>query len=237
MITVDFKTIKLPEASIILDIGCGSGRHTAAACNFNEVTVIGADSNQKDLEQARQRLRFHDRIGAHGNNSKWALNTADITALPFRDHSFDLVVCSEVLEHIPRHRKALEESTRVLKPGACLVVSVPRRWPETLCWAFSRQYRNTPGGHIRIYKAAQLKKRIQAMGFSHLRTHWAHSLHTPYWWLKCLLGVNRDQCYPVKQYQRFLTWDIMKKPPSVRMFERLLNPMMGKSVVFYFFKA
>jgi hypothetical protein len=74
------------------------------------------------------------------------------------------------------------------------------------------------------------------MGFKHRHTHHAHSLHVPYWWLKCLLGVERDMVWPVRLYHRFLTWDMMQKPKMTRSLERLLDPVMGKSVVLYFRK-
>jgi SAM-dependent methyltransferase len=234
MITVDFQCLDLDPGSRILDIGCGSGRHLAAAYALEKTAVIGADPDVRDLAQARSRMQYHDRLGAHGNG-RWHLTAADITALPFADDQFDLVVCSEVLEHIADHDRAISEIVRVLKPDRHLVVSVPRRWPETLCW-LSSSYCSMPGGHIRIYKAGELVQRIQSRGVRHWRTHFAHGLHTPYWWLKCLLGLHRDYLWPVRQYQRFLTWDIMQRPRLTQILDRCLNPLIGKSVVVYFYK-
>jgi hypothetical protein len=77
---------------------------------------------------------------------------------------------------------------------------------------------------------------IQNAGLVHRRTHHAHGLHSPYWWLKCMLGVDRNNLYPVRQYHRFLTWDMMAKPPLTRILDRWLNPVCGKSVVMYFRK-
>ncbi len=236
MISVDFACLDLAPNSRILDIGCGSGRHTAAAYAMADVAVVGADADYSDLQQAKSRLNFHDRVGAHANGC-WALAAADITHLPFDDQSFDLVICAEVLEHIPDHIAAVRESSRVLKPGCHLVVSVPRRWPETLCWALSRQYRNTQGGHLRIYATQGLITLIRAHGLIHWRTHYAHSLHTPYWWLKCLVGPDRNRLWPVERFHQFLTWDMMQKPRLTRCLDRWLNPLMGKSVVLYFRKS
>lgn len=235
MITVDFNKLNISAHSRVLDIGCGSGRHLAAAYALEKTTIVGADANFNDLKKARDRLNFHDMVGAHGGG-RWGLNAADITQLPFADATFDLVICSEVLEHIPNHRKAMIEIVRVLKPGCPLVVSVPRRWPETICWHLSWEYRNDPGGHVRIYDARQLIRRIEALGVKHRRTHWAHGLHSPYWWLKCYAGYKKDSSWPVQLYHRFLVWDLMKKPLFTKLLEKLLNPVLGKSVVLYFSK-
>lgn len=234
MITVDFDCLPLTTGSRILDIGCGSGRHTAAAFDLQKGWVVGADPDFDDLEQARKRLCFHASL-SNRPRTGWTLAGADITHLPFGDASFDLVICSEVLEHVADHTKALQESIRVLKPDGHLVVSVPRRWPETVCWALSAQYRRTRGGHLRIYDQKRLTRKIRRItGLALWNIHYAHSLHTPYWWLKCLLGPERDQIWPVRQYHRLLTWDMMDQPSLTRRLDRWLNPIMGKSVVLYF---
>jgi SAM-dependent methyltransferase len=235
MITVNFQMLALDSGDTVLDIGCGSGRHTAAAYDRSTGLVVGADTNLDDLKQAEARLGWHENLGAHGK-TRWALTGADITALPFKDQSIDLVICSEVLEHIPAPHHAIGECIRVLRPGRDMVVSVPRRWPETICWALSREYRTTPGGHIRIYRSKDLIGDLQSCGMTHWGTHYAHSLHAPFWWLKCLLGPNRDKLWPVALYHRFLTWDLMANPRVTRLLETLLDPIMGKSVVLYFRK-
>ena len=63
--------------------------------------------------------------------------------------------------------------------------------------------------------------------------HHAHSLHTPYWWLKCAVGVGRDDHRLVQAYHRLLVWDIAKGPKVTRWTEKALNPVLGKSLVVY----
>lgn len=55
---------------------------------------------------------------------------ADAAALPFRENSFDVIVCSEVLEHVYDYRSLLEESLRVLKPQGLLLATVPFMYPQ-----------------------------------------------------------------------------------------------------------
>jgi SAM-dependent methyltransferase len=235
MVTVDFNRLTVTPGFKILDVGCGSGRHTGAAYQFREVTAVGADLDFDHLTEAKNRLRLHDQIGAHGGG-RWALAAADILQLPFQDNCFDLVVCSEVLEHIAAHQTAIREIIRVLKPGRNLVVSVPRYWPERICWALSADYRTSEGGHTRIFRRTQLVNDLETAGMKKWAVHFAHSLHTPFWWLKCLVGPDRKDSRAVNLYHRFLTWDIMRQPCAARFLERLLNPLLGKSVVVYLSK-
>jgi SAM-dependent methyltransferase len=218
----------------VLDVGCGSGRHMGGACQRRRTVVIGTDLNRNDLVSARQRLDELDQLGF--NQGVWALSAADIIRLPFDDNTFDLVICSEVLEHIAFHKQAVAEIIRVLRPDRHLIVSVPRYYPERICWALSHTYRSSSGGHVRIYRKNDLISAIENGGANFYYLHYAHGLHTPYWWLKCLLGPAREHLAIIKAYHRLLTWDLMKKPKLIRLFEHLLNPLMGKSLVLYFRK-
>ena len=232
MVTVEFERLAVKPGFKILDIGCGSGRHICAAYQFPGVTVMGVDLNFNDLDEAKGRLNLHDRLGQHGGGT-WALSAADVIQLPFKDDYFDLVICSEVLEHISPHRKAIREILRVLQPGSNLVVSVPRYWPERICWFLSPAYANSNGGHVRIFKKSQLISDLASAGAGVWAMHFAHSLHTPFWWLKCLVGPDSKDSLTVNLYHRFLIWDIMKKPRVTGLLDKLLNPLMGKSVVVY----
>jgi ubiquinone/menaquinone biosynthesis C-methylase UbiE len=232
MLTVDFDRLD-PEAGCrVLDVGCGSGRHTAAAYRLPGAVVVGVDAAECELAAARKRLSLHQCLGEHGGG-RWALCAADGLHLPFADGRFDLVICSEVLEHVPHHGRTVAEISRVLRPGGDLVVSVPRRGPELLCWALSDQYATAEGGHIRIYRKAALIGLLEQVGLRIRSVHHAHSLHTPYWWLKCLVGVTRENSPLVRLYHRFLTWDMMAKPRLTQFLEQLLNPILGKSLVVY----
>ncbi|OQX61877.1 MAG: SAM-dependent methyltransferase [Desulfococcus sp. 4484_241] len=232
MVTADFSRLDIRPGYRILDIGCGEGRHLCAAYRLKGVTVFGADLNFDSLVSAREKLCFHDKLGEHGGGT-WCLSATDITRLPFKDGYFDVVICSEVLEHIPNDIDAMREIIRVLKPAGDLVVSVPRYLPERICWALSDEYFNVNQGHVRIYREKELVERLEGLGVRRYARHFAHSLHSPYWWLKCLVGPKREDSRLVNLYHRFLTWDIMKKPRITRVSGRLLDPVMGKSLVLY----
>jgi len=138
-----------------------------------------------------------------------------------------------VLEHIPGDQQAMNEIARVLAPGGIAAVTVPSWLPERICWALSDDYHNVPGGHVRIYTRAELEAKLARTGLAVGRHHHAHGLHSPYWWLKCAVGVHDDDHPLARAYHRLLVWDIMKRPAATRLAEQALNPLIGKSLVVY----
>ncbi len=153
MLTVEFSRLALKPGMRVLDAGCGSGRHLCESFRTAGVDVAGVDLKCEDLCQARAYLN----LMAGESSGRWVVARADVTKLPFADRCFDIVICSEVLEHIGDNRAAIQELVRVLKPGGDLVVTVPRYGPERICWALSRAYHQEPGGHIRIYRKGELR--------------------------------------------------------------------------------
>ena len=126
---------------------------------------------------------------------------------------------------------------RVLRPGGTFAATVPATLPEQICWKLTDEYHapKVDGGHVRIYGRGELAARMVDAGLEITGSHRAHSLHSPYWWLRCAVGVTRDvEDNPLtRMYNRFLTWDIMKKPPAIQLIDRALNPVLGKSLVVY----
>lgn len=232
MLTVDFTELRLEPGMKILDAGCGAGRHLCEAFRREGVRVVGIDLSRQDLEKSRACLALMAAEPA-SKGGAWMVLEADVTRLPFTDGAFDAVICSEVLEHIPDNVRAIAELLRVLKPGRDLVVSVPRFFPERICWALSEPYHQEPGGHIRIYKKKELMELLEGAGAACRAVRYKHALHAPYWWLRCLVGHKNETALPVRLYKRFLEWDIMRRPFWTGFLDRLLNPLIAKSIVYY----
>lgn len=235
MLTINFDKLNIKPGDRLLDIGCGEGRHTIKACQQEKTICVGADFGFSPLVQTREKLNYHAAL--NDLNCKTVdLSCMDVTNLPFKDNSFDVVICSEVLEHIPDDAKAISELIRIIKPGKTLAVSVPRFLPEKICWALSDDYFNANMGHVRIYKKQALINLIESANVRYRQSHYAHSIHTPFWWLKCLVGPNRTDSILVNLYHRFLVWDLMDRPWITTFIDKLFNPILGKSLVLYFQK-
>lgn len=234
MLTMDLETLDLKDGQRVLDLGCGEGRHLHAMYAKAKVHAVGVDLGFDDVVNTRLGFEFYP--DPFDGPKRFSLAVGNALSLPFVDGTFDVVVCSEVLEHIPDYKQAVKEITRILKPGGKLAVSVPRKWPEKICWALAEGYHNTPGGHVRIFEASTLRSDIEGAGLLFFRKHWAHGLHSPYWWLQCLIWSRRETSWAVKTYHRFLLWEILKRPLLTRLLGKIADPLMGKSVVLYFDK-
>ncbi|MDQ2754350.1 MAG: class I SAM-dependent methyltransferase [Actinomycetota bacterium] len=234
MLTVRYEQLGVEVGDRLLDLGAGGGRHAFEAMRRGAlVTAVDADAGEiKDAAAMMEAMVAEDpSITASGGRGAGVVG--DALLLPFPDASFDRVIAAEVLEHIPDDRQAMSELTRVLRPGGTMAVTVPRWLPELVNWVLSDEYHLVPGGHVRIYRRSDLVARLKACGLAPYGAHHAHGLHSPYWWLKCAVGVSNDQHPMVRAYHRLLVWDITAASPLTRVPEALLNPLIGKSTVVY----
>jgi SAM-dependent methyltransferase len=139
----------LPDTGLVLDIGCGSSR------------IVQTMTRAVGMDLALRKLRW---LRAPGR----LLLQGDMNFLPFGDETFDAVVCSEVIEHIPRAEVRLTELVRVLRPQGVLILGTPdyarRRW-RFLEWVYGKLF---PGGyvkeHINPYTYAGLRADLESLG-------------------------------------------------------------------------
>jgi SAM-dependent methyltransferase len=234
MLTVDYDRLGLRAGDLLLDLGCGYGRHAYEALRRG-ARVVACDMSTPELTQVRglfEAMALEGEIPADGMAD---CVTGDATRLPYPDDTFDRIIASEVMEHIPDDVGAMDELFRVLRPGGKLAITIPAWLPEKICWALSDEYYapKSPGGHVRIYTEVEMRRKMKGAGLTPVDAHNAHALHSPYWWLKCAVGPRNDGHWLVKPYHQLLVWDISKAPFVTRTTERLLNPVLGKSLVVY----
>ena len=232
MLTVDFGLLPIQPGDRLLDMGCGGGRHAFEAARRG-ARVVALDADRSELSQVTAVFAAMTEAGEIPPGGSGLAVSGDATCLPFDDGSFDKVVAAEVLEHVPADQIAMNEIARVLRPGGMAAVTVPAWLPERICWRLSDDYHNNPGGHIRIFTRRELITKLTRSGLAVTGQHRAHALHSPYWWVKCAVGVHNDEHPLAGAYHKLLVWDIMRKPTVTRVADQVLNPVLGKSLVVY----
>lgn len=232
MLTVDFDRLPNLAGLRVLDLGCGAGRHTFEAARRG-ATVVAVDTDADELATVDGWLDAMRAEGELAPDAPAHTVRADAGHLPFDDDGFDVVIAAEILEHLHDDRGAMAEIARVVRPGGRVAVTVPRWGPEVVCWGLSSTYHTVDGGHVRIYRESRLRRQLAAAGLRVVDRHHAHALHSPYWWLKCGFGIDNEKARPVRAWHRMLVWDIERAPWQTRVAERVLDPVMGKSLVLY----
>jgi SAM-dependent methyltransferase len=237
MLTVDYDRLGLTPGDRLLDLGCGAGRHAFEALRRGaRVVAFDYDEGElKDVAGMAQAMANEEKLPP---TSRSTCVRGDATKLPYPDGSFDRVIAAEVLEHIPDDVSAIGELARVLRPGGTMAVTVPAWLAERICWTLSDDYHApaVPGGHVRIYNESGLRAKLRSAGLQPRGSHHAHGIHSPYWWLRCAVGPTDDHHPLVRAYHSVLVWDIAGTQPwsrFTRLADRILSPVIGKSIVVY----
>lgn len=152
----------------VLDVGCGRGFYFPLYAALDATRIVGVDFEVENLRLA------HARIAATGA----MVFQADAGQLPLPDKSFDVVIMSEILEHLDDPVTALREAYRVLRPDGALLVTVPNaNYPlawDPINWLLERAFKTkirtgTFSGiwanHVRLYSKSMLESHVLAAGF------------------------------------------------------------------------
>jgi ubiquinone/menaquinone biosynthesis C-methylase UbiE len=106
---------RVPAQSKILEVGCGHGQ-VLWSCYRRESTMVGIDINPLSVAIARRRFE---------NKPNVTFLEGDVRKMDLKDGSFDCILCTEVIEHVPDPVEVLNEIKRLLKPGGIFVSTVP----------------------------------------------------------------------------------------------------------------
>lgn len=147
------------EGAYILDIGCGTAFKSMHFRRGGANRVIGIDSSAPMIKKAKEVL---DEAFIHDLNER----------LPFDDGTFDMIYCSNVLEHLFDYMTPLREMKRILKPGKSVLIEVPNvnYWPNRLLMLFGRNLIWIGvGKHIRAFNKNYLKVALTKAGFTDVK--------------------------------------------------------------------
>lgn len=180
----------------ILEIGCGAG---GLLKELSEVsTAYGLDVETEAMKYCRERGLERLCLG-------------DAAALPYRDASFDAVVCVDVLEHLDDDGAALRDIHRVCKPGGRLLATVP-------AFDFLWSRRDHQLHHKRRYTRRELEERVASANFDVLKISYVNlPVFVPLW-----LMIKMGQLSPDKPAKKGLDFALVSKPVN-----RLLAGVMA----------
>jgi ubiquinone/menaquinone biosynthesis C-methylase UbiE len=154
----------------ILDCGSGYGFVLRILRDLTQAEIVGLEYEEERVRETREAL---------GDDPRLTIMQGDATNLPFADDSFDYVVCSEVLEHLPDDDAAAREIYRVLKPGGTAIITVPHtdypfNW-DPINWTLQRTTGKHLSGrrpwsgiwydHVRLYSRTSLTTLMSLAGF------------------------------------------------------------------------
>ena len=156
-----------PGAGEVLDVGCGQGELLGElGRRLPNARLSGADVSEQSLSDSRRRSAGSELFALDLTDSEFDKKHRE------RLGRYDLVVCSEVLEHIADHELAARRLLGLLKPGGSVIVTVPGGKMSKYDRAI---------GHERHYRAADLRVLLEVGGFENIRVlAWGFPFHTLY---------------------------------------------------------
>ena len=228
LLTVDLERLDVRAGDLVLDAGCGEGRH-CFGCLERGARVVGLDLDFDSLRLAARRLRGR----ASELESLGEMNQGDAFHLPYANDTFDRIICSEVMEHVHDYGAAVRELARVTRPGGKLAITIPTATSEHLYLRMGDDYFESPGGHIRIFKPRKLAEGLARAGLGTVGVGFAHGFHTPYWVLRSIMHLpSADDSALVRIYRKFLI-QITGSKLMDRIEKQVLDRICPKSLILY----
>jgi ubiquinone/menaquinone biosynthesis C-methylase UbiE len=232
VLTVDFDRLGVKKGDIALDAGCGFGRHSLEFVSRGAV-VYSMDMDMESLRKTRFSLIAMKNI-VPGGEVRHLVHSGDALNLPFKDGSFDRIICSEVMEHVIDDDRACGELSRVLKKNGSIAITVPTIISEHVYDALTYEYFSSPGGHIRKYRPGELADMMRRNGLEVYAVGFKHAFHTIWWMIRSVVGLHRADHPITKSYHTFLHRGLYSN--FMRKAESFFDYFFPKSVVIYAWK-
>jgi ubiquinone/menaquinone biosynthesis C-methylase UbiE len=233
MLTVDFDLLAVKKGDLALDAGCGFGRHSLEFLKRG-ARVFSMDLDMESLLKTRYSMAaLHQQIYGDAER-QFTAHSGDALRLPFKDETFDRIICSEVMEHVDDDRAACAELTRVLKKDGLIAITVPTFFSEIIYDALTYEYFTSPGGHIRKYFPKELVEIMRSCGLEVYAIGHRHAFHTIWWMIRSVVGLHLNDHPITKGYHKFLHMGLYSN--FMRKAEKFFNWFFPKSLIVYAWK-
>lgn len=230
MLTVDFDLLDVKKGDVILDAGCGEGRHSFE-CIARGADVCSMDIDMESLKKARYILaaiKLKEDASYHG---RFQIHIGDALNLPFKEETFDKIICSEVMEHVDDDDIACRELSRALKKGGKIAITIPTFFSEFLYDIATEEYFTSPGGHVRKYLPNKIVDLMTRNNLEIYDVKFKHSFHAIYWFIRCVVGLHLENHLFTRTYRKFLS--LASDSRVMTKVEQICDFFFPKSMVFY----
>jgi len=226
---INFDLLNLNQQSKILDVGCGTGTILIPLWE-NGYQAIGVDPQLDELFKV---LDNSDSLAKF----KVFVTCARGEDLPFDSNIFDIVTCSEVLEHVQSPELILSEIHRVLKPGGTLCITVPGYLTERIFGLMHPKWFEY-SGHKNIFRKGKLVSMLRDCGFEPFSLKGKRGFYTYFWFFHCLVRTKYNCLGQPLEHRRltnllFSFWRLLEKLMLKPYLEGILNRFLPKSILIY----
>lgn len=217
--------VHVRSSHTVIDVGCGDGG-IIGFCAGQSAEVLFIDSDENRLVATEERIRVSPARA-------YRAILSDCNPIPLEDATGDLVICTEVLEHVPDPALLLGELVRVAKPGARLLVTVPDARSEQLLAATAPpEYFQAPN-HIHIFSAEDFRDLILNAGLQVEKQQSLGCFWSMYLTLSWLTdppgdGTNIDNPNPIPDHWTRLWQEVQRHPQGDRV-QAALNELLPRT--------
>lgn len=204
-----FSSIRDFLGTTVLEVGAGVGNISQFLLNVDSLTCI------EPFDPYCQYLKR--RLAKHQNVRVLSIPIEDCPNGDAPEHSFDTIICLNVLEHIREDVAVLKIFHRLLKPGGHAIVLVP-----ALPWLYGAMDREM--GHVKRYTRKSLRTAFTAAGFQPCHSRYMNFVGTWAWWWRG--RIQRKTMIPEKETRLF-----DRIVPFLSAMEQIVPPLFGQSVI------
>lgn len=202
---------QLNEKTTVLDLGCGTGTISfyLAQKGFN---VLGVDISKRALQLANKSA------GELGLKNKVRFIRKDISKLNLGEKKFNLIICSEILEHLEKEKIILNKIYAYLRKNGVLIVSVPSKKAPLYRWGLANEF-DKKVGHLRRYTKEEVIKLLIENKFIIKKV-----LKTE--------GLIRNSLFLIKNLGFIIKFIRGPLPYAFNCVDSLFIPILGESQIF-----
>lgn len=225
---INLNQLKIKKGDKVVDMGCSFGDQALKIAKEGMI-VYGIDKDEQAISQFKE--------SAKKENVKCILTVGDIEEMPYADNQFDVVIATEVIEHVHNPEKAIKESIRILRPGGHACISVPTLFSEQV-FRFLHPTWIEDSKHLNFFSKNQILTLLKEAGYVIERVE-NHNFEWSIFWLVHSFFRSRFRSTGTPTEHRnvskiyFKIWAIMRKIKIDSIIIRCGNRIFPKSYYIY----